>query len=273
MNTLILTETGDFRDIAHFFHFMELLLIGITELHCDPKEIDYVCIPHWPYPSWKGKEQPHNEWVINKIFPRAKVIHKVDETHNNTLVDRAKCDHGNINKTYAKYIKQFDPYRWFKLIDLNIEPSSKIVVTYIDRQTSSKRRLPPVVHEKILKFMNSMSDITFQHLQMESLNFEEQVSAVQKTDLLIGVHGNGLTHSLFMKPRGSVCEIFVPGLPFIWDYYTLSKMMSHEYLCIFNGTPVLPYMFNLGNQICNSVDVNPIFIEGMIKQLIEERVL
>ena len=251
MNTLILTETGDFKDIAHFFHFVELLFIGLVDLHCEPREVNFICIPHWPHDSWKGKEQPHNEWIIKKIFPNAQVIHTVDDSHKSTLVDRQLCNHGKIiNKSYAKYIKRFDPFKWFNLVTFPSEPTQKPVITYIDRQSANKRRLSSEMHNKLIHFLFAQKDIVFQPVKMEKLDFESQVKLIRKTDLLIGVHGNGLTHTIFMKPHSAVCEIFVPGVPFIWDYYTLSKMMGHEYLCIFNGQPSLPYMFTLGNRLC-----------------------
>jgi hypothetical protein len=108
---------------------------------------------------------------------------------------------------------------------------------------------------------------------MEDLSFEEQVKAIQRTDLLISVHGNGLTHSAFMKPHRNVVEIFVPGVQFIWDYYTLSKMMGHEYTCIFNGGPALPYMFNLGNGVCQRDTFPMEILSGIIAQIKDEVII
>jgi len=278
MKTLILNESGEFKDIAHLFHFVELLFIGLVKLDFKVSDVNNICIPHWPDPSWKGKEQKHNEWIINKIFPNVKVIHKIDETHENILVDRGQCEEGNImNKCYAKYIRMFDPYKWSSLLTISSQPSLKPIVTYIDRQSASRRKLPPDMHNKLIHFLYSQSDITFQPVKMEKLSFEEQVNVAQKTDLLIGVHGNGLTHTAFMRPHRSVCEIFVPGVPFIWDYYTMSKMMGHEYLCIFNSNPSLPYMFNLsyckfgGNVLCETCNFDPRILLGMISQIKEEK--
>ena len=76
-----------------------------------------------------------------------------------------------------------------------------------------------------------------------------------------------------MKPHRNVVEIFVPGITFQWDYYTLSKMMGHEYTCIFNGSPVLPYMFNLVNSTCQQDDFPTDIIKGIVEQIKEEIIL
>lgn len=68
---------------------------------------------------------------------------------------------------------------------------------------------------------------------------EEQLAIARTTDVLIGVHGNGLTHQLFMRPHGFVCEIFPhwkKGHHF--DYQYLAKMMGHEYLAVSDGNGV-----------------------------------
>lgn len=273
MNIILLLETGKFRDLPHLFHFVELIIIGIAILHCRPNEVDLICIPQYRDDKWKGKDKPHNEWIVTKMFPNATVVHEthvIDKNAKLTVVDRAKCDHGRINKAYLKYIKLFDSWKWFHMVDLKVNRVNKPVVTYIDRQFASRRKLPNTVHEKIVSTLVNAPDIEFQHVQMEHMEFEDQVRVAQRTDVLIGVHGNGLTHTMFMKPNGFVCEIFVPGISFQWDYYTLSKMMGHEYMCIFDGRLRAPYLFNNQNKVCTSVDVDPVWLHGMIKQAIEE---
>jgi capsular polysaccharide biosynthesis protein len=43
------------------------------------------------------------------------------------------------------------------------------------------------------------------------LTFEEQIEVDATTDLLIGPHGAGLMHNIFMPDRGSLIELFVDG--------------------------------------------------------------
>ena len=277
MRTIILQESGDFKDISHFFHFMELLFIAIIEIRnrgWEPGSISNISIPHWPQKSWKGKEQPHNEWTLNRIFPNSVVIHTPVYGTDVITIDRAAYDCGSINKTWAKYIKSFDPYHWTRLVKTPLPEihMGKPVITYINRQNSRQRRLSPSVHTKVLKLFENNLKVIFNNVHMEDISFDNQVEIMNNTDLLIGVHGNGLTHAAFMKPHSSVCEIFVPGTQFQWDYYTLSKMMGHEYVCIFNGSPALPFMFNKSRPVCTSDDFDPEIINGMIDQIKEEKI-
>ena len=276
MRTIILQESGSFKDISHLFHFMELLFIAIVEIGnrgWEPSSVSTISIPHWPHESWKGKEQPHNEWILNKIFKNSAVTHELVCGTDVITVDREAYDCGNINKTWSKYIKSFDPYSWARIIGTPLPELhlGKPVVTYINRQGAKQRRLSPAMHEKLVQSFENNLEIKFNNVTMENIPFEKQVEIMNATDLLVGVHGNGLTHAAFMKPHSSVCEIFVHGTQFQWDYYTLSKMMGHEYVCIFNGTPALPFMFNKSRPVCTNDDFDPVVISGMIDQIKEEK--
>ena len=48
-------------------------------------------------------------------------------------------------------------------------------------------------------------------------------------------------------------------------------MMCHEYTCIFNGSPTLPYMFTLGNTVCHKDDIPVEIIIGTIEQIKQEK--
>jgi capsular polysaccharide biosynthesis protein len=41
---------------------------------------------------------------------------------------------------------------------------------------------------------------------MELLSKRDQMDIVTKADVVIGVHGNGLTNAIWMKPGGAVIE-------------------------------------------------------------------
>ena len=279
---LVLTESGNFKDISHLFHFIELLFVGLIKIEQNgwtPHNITKVNIPHWPHVSWKGKVHPHNEWILNRVFPSAHVVHTPYEPGPTTVVvDRADCPKGEVNKMWIKYMRYFDEWKWARLINpIPRDPAqseNKVVVTYVDRQNDPKGRcLPTSVHDNLVKHFTTQPGIKFLHLKMENFKFQEQVNFMQKTDLLIGVHGNGLTHAAFMPPHSSVCEIFPEGMKFQWDYYTLAKMMGHEYMCIFNSMPTPPYMFNnIREIVCQTCQFDPCIFSGLTKQIKEERI-
>ena len=119
-----------------------------------------------------------------------------------------------------------------------------IRIGYIDRQNAG-RCLPRAFHKEIVARLQQLqkhspySDVVieFHHLHMETLAPVEQIRIAASLDVLIGAHGNGLSHMFFMKPGGAVLEIFWE-FSFQFDYATAAHMMRHEYLCIYNGRPI-----------------------------------
>ena len=265
-----LEETGSFRDIPHLFHFLELLFVALCKID-NPGAVTRISFPQWPGDRWKGKNGvDHNEWIVKTIWPNAQI--GPGQGSPDLVVDREYLEASNMSKSWAKYIRRFDPYRWYRMVDIPIRPSRLPRVTYVNRQMAAARGLRIDVHNKFVKFMNSIPDIEFLDIKMENYNWKTQVEIARGTDLLIGVHGNGLSHAAFMHPHRNVIEIFVPGILFEWDYYTLSKMMGHEYMCIFDSRPALPQMFvNNRWARCTTCDIPTDPITAVIHQIKEER--
>lgn len=89
------------------------------------------------------------------------------------------------------------------------------VVTYISRQTTG-RRLLDSDHQRLVAALRQLADegiCTVRIPVMEKLTLREQLAEVASSTILLGVHGNGLTHQLFMPPslRSAVIEIQPPG--------------------------------------------------------------
>ena len=53
--------------------------------------------------------------------------------------------------------------------------------------------------------------------------------------ILLGVHGNGLSHLVFMKPTrvSAVIEMFYPG-GFAHDYYWTSRALGMDHYAVWN---------------------------------------
>ena len=265
-------ETGDFRDIPHLFHFLELLFVYFAKFGQSIHKISKISFPQWQGDSWMGKgSHKYNQWLVNKIFPNAKIVN-INDSIPDEIIDRNKLDHANINKSWAKWIREFDPYAWARSIGSLSHKSPQVTVTYISRQSANVRRLNEKSHKNLVKYLQNLQNIKLNIVEMENLSWEEQIKISHETDLLIGVHGNGLSHAAFMHPHRNVIEIFTPGTKFHWDYYTLSKMMGHEYVCIFDNGPVIPQIFSVQNRMCQRDDnICVDIIEPLISQIREEK--
>ena len=51
----------------------------------------------------------------------------------------------------------------------------------------------------------------------------QKLEKVTKTDVLVGVHGAGMVHTMFMEPNSAVVEIFPPRLEYP-VYRNLAKL-------------------------------------------------
>jgi hypothetical protein len=168
---------------------------------------------------------------------------------------RFGCDHGGVNKMFAAYAFDFPAHAWHndivqglarmqRLNGANVTavpvdsviPPPLVVVSYVDRQNTG-RTMPTDDHDWLvstLEAMHASREIVFRHLHMEDLQVSEQLLMAFTSDILIGVHGNGMSHQLWMKPGSVVIEIYA-YFPFQYDYYYLSLCMNHTYVGVWNG--------------------------------------
>ena len=65
---------------------------------------------------------------------------------------------------------------------------------------------------------------------MEDMSKSEQVLLMSRSTVLVGVHGNGLSNQLWLRPspRTTVIEIFLPdGFAFDYEYTARSLGLKH----------------------------------------------
>ncbi|SPN99980.1 related to DUF563 domain protein [Cephalotrichum gorgonifer] len=107
------------------------------------------------------------------------------------------------------------------------DPAKGITVTFIDRRSNRvlinqeallatlRDRVPPQVSIRLVDFA--------------SVSFAEQIRIARETDVLVGVHGAGLTHTMFMTPgSGAVVEIQPVGLDHV-GFRNLAAMRQLGY--------------------------------------------
>lgn len=96
-------------------------------------------------------------------------------------------------------------------------------------------------------------------VSMDKLTREEQIRLSARTTIMMGVHGNGLTHLLWMNgqnPRATVIEFFFPG-GFAEDYEFTSRALGIKYYGVWDDqtftapdTPQIAYPEGFqGNEI------------------------
>jgi hypothetical protein len=127
---------------------------------------------------------------------------------------------GNHNDVLVREIREF--YRaHFGLSGAARASSSRRL--YVSRSAAANRRL--LNEEELLPVLKKRG---FEILRPENLSFEEQVIAFGKADVLLSLHGAGMTNMLFM-PEGSMV-IELQGRDMQRNcYFTLANACRHDY--------------------------------------------
>ncbi|KAK0199276.1 hypothetical protein DFS33DRAFT_1267094 [Desarmillaria ectypa] len=119
----------------------------------------------------------------------------------------------------------------------------KVVITYISRQGTPRRRLTDEAHDSLVTALQELVERKKDEgwelnvMQAERMSKDAQLHAAARTTILLGVHGNGLTHLLFMPPTkvSTVIEIFYPG-GFAHDYHWTTRALGMSHVVVWNDT-------------------------------------
>ncbi|WWC66282.1 uncharacterized protein I206_100183 [Kwoniella pini CBS 10737] len=107
----------------------------------------------------------------------------------------------------------------------------KPVITYVSRQEWGRRMLLKEGHDSLVKELKELEkkyNWEINIVSMDKLSRDEQIRLSARTTVMMGVHGNGLTHLLWMNnqnPRSTVIEFFYPG-GFAEDYEFTSRALG-----------------------------------------------
>ncbi|KAJ7591330.1 hypothetical protein C8J56DRAFT_935237 [Mycena floridula] len=153
------------------------------------------------------------------------------------------------------------------------------IVTYISRQRGG-RRLREEDHKRLVESLMELERDGICKVvvaPMEKMSLWRQVEISAKSTILVGVHGNGLTHQLWMppRPRSTVIEIFFPQ-GYLFDYEMLARNMGHKHYAIWNDTS-LTYpqgTFHQGSNIPDGFGGTEIPVFGpTVANLIRQRLM
>lgn len=112
------------------------------------------------------------------------------------------CRDSSLVKTFAS--------RALALYDVAtpIKDDDNVIVTYI-RRTNTRKLLDEDAHMQALR--REIPHMKLNVVDFEAISFAEQLKIVRGTDLLVGVHGAGLTHLMFLQPGSALIEIIPEG--------------------------------------------------------------
>jgi hypothetical protein len=94
---------------------------------------------------------------------------------------------------------------------------------YITRRLAARRRVANEAEiEPILR------DNGFEVVEAETLSFREQINLFSEAEAVVGLHGAGLTNTIFADSGCKILEIFDPNHVYV-HYYALADIMGHNY--------------------------------------------
>lgn len=216
---------------AHYFHFMEHL-IGIWNFlaHQDPDRIKMILFAFGQSSEQDGNWSGSNETtriLLTSLFPNAEIgLFKDLPAHMSLKADKIHISsrlrsHGipasgyhNMNgfsrpHYVPKRLEQMRD-RLFEKMDIKMEPANNSLrITYCKRSVG--RTMDPSVEKQLLETIGNEPHCELQVVDFGKISFLEQLSVIANTDLFIGVHGNGLTHLLFLPDQATVLEYFEGG--------------------------------------------------------------
>ncbi|WWC89225.1 uncharacterized protein L201_004143 [Kwoniella dendrophila CBS 6074] len=298
--------------LKHYFHFIGEVFLGAWRVLTTAGEMElptrlmYRTTPD----DWRDRAAL-TSWFQQSVMPNTAV------EESPIWEDRMKSgmtflfDKITISDRWAAHQKGIDPWRfnkmtadllflespldWMNPLRLSMKKLVQIkgtcsvyrkksdvpIVLYINRQLTNRRLLKEDAESLELELNNLQNQgiIEFVNAQMETLSRVDQFCLALKADIIIGVHGNGLSHALWMKPGSAVLEIMFPG-GFARDYATVAELMRHDYYAIHNDTVFTPDKWlkpdgwgvpAIHGFHSDYIPVNGKWLAGLIKQIAQDK--
>lgn len=291
--TIVLFEPTFFADsLQHYFHLLEHL-VGIWNFYGDAnhqqvKRIILAGDGKTELPAWEGPNDM-NKHLFSALFPNAEVLTyqnlKAKYLNKTVMLEEAffsdrvlsfeNPDAKHLHKMLGGVYKQLDPNKYesmtnamYRYANVLERPSKKLRVTYISR--NKQRYLLPRAKRDLFKRLRELHDVDFQEHYFEKKSFVQQMELIKNTDVLIGVHGNGLSNLLFLPKTSAVIEIMPQGCLMI-DYRLFAKIKGIRYYGLQDGKYLLSdeRAFERGfygnpNKAMKTVDVR--IIQSILRQ-------
>eukprot|EP01033_Poteriospumella_lacustris_P001401 gene1401-1017_t len=89
------------------------------------------------------------------------------------------------------------------------------------------------------------------------LSFKEQIAVDLQTDIMVGPHGAGLMHNIFMRDRASLIELFIDGSGANRHFHNLAGWYGRKYEGVSMSNPVnIEELLRIVRRHISSIDLN-----------------
>jgi hypothetical protein len=249
-NTSLILMEYDKNYFFHFFHLLEHLA-GIWAFygyeHAD--DVQRIILARDfsnPDKNWEGPNQI-NRHILSALFPHAEIWtnERLDKECGQRMAcferavisDRGVSIHnrecGKINKHLAAALPYINPKHMDAFAaqvqtyaKTEREDEDQLHVTYIKRPPP--RCLSENVERSLIEKISALPHVKLYVEDFAKISFKRQVNLIGNTDVLISVHGNGLSHLLYLPSTACVIELFPPDCHQC-DYHVFSEVRGVDY--------------------------------------------
>lgn len=247
---LSFNDIGRENLMYHYYHFIEYILSVfyiIQTQHIKNEEVEIVLFPNNDDDIFNGNHQDHKYLILKALFPNLKAIHlnntELQNSNIKTLYEIKRHDFSAVKTSkmneqlFSKISQPVINIQVEKILNyFNIIEEKKhdntFQLTYVARK-NTLRIFSDEDERQLIKTISNINDVSYKKVYFEELSFKDQIRIAYNTDIMIGIHGNGLTHSLFMKPHKTLIEIFPEGF-FAYDYMSIAAIKQDKYYSMYN---------------------------------------
>jgi capsular polysaccharide biosynthesis protein len=99
--------------------------------------------------------------------------------------------------------------------------------------------------------------VRVQDVDFNLLSFSQQVAVDLASDVMVGPHGAGLMHNIFMRDRAALIELFVDGSANNRHFHNLAAWFGRHYEGISISNPIdVPELLAAVETAVKKIDVN-----------------
>ena len=98
------------------------------------------------------------------------------------------------------------------------------------RDQDGRRRNKISNEDELLALARAATDVNVSAVNLERLSFKEQLRVIRSTNILIGMHGAGLSHAVFLPEEAVVVELFPEHVKKKKHFRNLARLRGHTYL-------------------------------------------
>lgn len=224
--------------IGHYFHFVEILL-ALLALHLAHFARSRIAAIYVRSDTLNNPAQNHAQRHLFDVVCRDTAIIDSLDGQTRHVGCAAVLDRFVPNLEFNKYLEPFLPFAAAPAGLLRqrvrqavaaargtlMRPGTRPLALYVHRD-------PPrtLIHPVRARLFQSLAAHGFDVATVDfaRLSWADQVRATGGADLLVGVHGNGLTNLLWLPDNASVLEVFPAGMHH-YDYQFLAELAGLEY--------------------------------------------